>query len=258
MIPVEFETHLRDARFSGPAAGFDVRWLASTPSTMDVASKLASEGAAAGVVVVADEQTAGRGRRGNNWSSPPGAGLYLSYIARPKMDGLPLLTLAAGVAVRDGVVASTGLWPNLKWPNDLIVGRRKLAGILAEGIAIGPPDQAVIIGIGINLQPASYPPDVSARATSLEGELGRSIDRGLVLVEVLAALRDRLAELEQKPGDILQMWRASAPSAIGTRVEWDGRTGVTAGIDDTGALLVKTTERIERVIAGEVNWHLST
>jgi len=258
MIPSELEAHLRDSRFIGAESHFDVRWLASTPSTMDVAAKLATDGARAGVVVVADEQTAGRGRRGNNWSSPPGAGLYLSFIARPKVDVLPLLTLAAGVAVRDGIVASTGLWPNLKWPNDLLVGRRKLAGILAEGLAIGSADQAVVIGVGINLQPASYPPDVSARATSLEGELGRAVDRGLVLVEVLAAIREQLAQLEQNPGDILQAWRASAPSAVGTRVEWDGRTGVTAGVDDSGALLVKTADRVERIISGELTWHLGT
>ena len=76
---------------------------------------------------------------------------------------------------------ATGLAADLKWPNDLIVGRRKLAGILAEGIAIGSPDQAVIIGVGVNVQPAAYPPDVAARATSLEGELGRAVDRGLLL-----------------------------------------------------------------------------
>jgi BirA family biotin operon repressor/biotin-[acetyl-CoA-carboxylase] ligase len=239
---------------------FDVRWLRSTPSTMDVAAKLANDGAKAGVVVVADEQTAGRGRRGSSWASPPGAGLYFSFIARPGHPGpvSPLITLAAGVAVRDGIAASTGLFPDLKWPNDLVIGRRKLAGILAEGIAIGTPDQAVIIGVGLNLQPAAYPPDVSARATSLEGELGRSIERGSVLTHTLTALWQRLAQLEQSPGDILQAWRTAAPSASGTRVEWDGRAGVTAGVDETGALLVKTSEGVERIIAGELTWHLGT
>jgi BirA family biotin operon repressor/biotin-[acetyl-CoA-carboxylase] ligase len=210
------------------------------------------------VVVVADEQSAGRGRRGSTWASPPGAGLYFSYVARPNINGLSLLTLAAGVAVRDGISASTGLMPDLKWPNDVIVGRRKLAGILAEGIAIGTPEQAVIIGVGLNLQPAAYPPEVSARATSLEGELGRSIDRGSVLAHVLSALWNRLAQLEQSPGDILQAWRTAAPSANGTRVEWEGRAGVTAGVDEAGALLVRTASGTQRVIAGELQWHLGT
>jgi len=237
-----------------PDARFDVRWHASLPSTMDAASALAHEGARHGVVIVADEQTAGRGRRGTIWQSPPGAGLYLSFVARPDNPALSLITLAAGVAVRDGVQAATGLAADLKWPNDLIVGPRKLAGILAEGISIGSPDQAVIVGVGVNVQPAAYPPEVAARAVSLEGELGRSIDRGLLLSEILIALWDRLA---QRPGDILQAWRAASPNATGTRVEWDGKHGTTAGIDDHGALLVKTNAGIERIIAGEVRWHLA-
>lgn len=254
------------------AAGFDVRWHASLPSTMDAAAALAHEGAPHGVVVAAEQQTAGRGRRGTTWESPAGAGLYFSLLVRsqaphlrqgygaqasPKSQTLSLLTLAAGVGVRDGVAAATGLAPDLKWPNDLLVNRRKLAGILAEGLAIGTPEQAVILGVGLNVQPAAYPPDVSRRATSLEGELGRPVDRDELLSAVLAGLRDRLARLEQSPGDILQAWRAASPSAMGTHVEWDGRRGVTAGIADDGALLVRTSAGLERVVAGELHWHLA-
>ena len=240
----------------------DVRWFASVPSTMDVAAKLAGGGAAHGVAVAAEEQTAGRGRRGATWSSPPGAGLYFSYIVRPQPPGagaggaLPLLTLAAGVGVRDGIAAASGLTADLKWPNDLIVGRRKLAGILAEGLGIGTAEQAVIIGVGVNLRPASYPADVAVRATSIEGELGRPVDRARLLDAILDGLSNRLAALEQNPGDILQAWRAASPSAAGARVEWDGGAGVTAGIDDAGALLVKTADGGERIIAGELHWNL--
>jgi BirA family transcriptional regulator, biotin operon repressor / biotin---[acetyl-CoA-carboxylase] ligase len=224
---------------------------------------LAADGAPHGTVVAAEEQTAGRGRRGHTWASPPGAGLYFSFIARPEHPrprtqdrAQSLMSLAAGVAVRDGILAATGLAPDLKWPNDLLVGRRKLAGILAEGHALGTAGQAVVIGVGVNLQPAAYPPDVAARATSLEGELGRPIDRDHVLAGILAALVARLAALDETPGDILRAWRAASPSATGTRVEWDGRHGMTAGIDDTGALLVTTPAGTERVIAGELHWHL--
>lgn len=245
-------------------AAIDVRRHRSLPSTMDAAAALAHDGAPHGVVVVADEQTAGRGRRGTQWASPAGAGIYFSFIARSHtVEGLAasrgplsLITLAAGVGVREGIAASCGLAADLKWPNDLIIGKRKLAGILAEGIAIGTPQQAVIIGVGINLQPAAYPPDVAARATSLEGELGRAVDGEAVLDAVLQHLWDRLALLERSPGDILQAWRAASPNAIGTRVEWDGQHGVTAGIDDAGALLVKTADRVERIIAGELRWML--
>jgi BirA family biotin operon repressor/biotin-[acetyl-CoA-carboxylase] ligase len=243
------------------APPFDVRHLVSTTSTMDVASKLAHEGAAHGVVIVADEQTAGRGRRGSTWVSPPGAGLYFSFIARPSSPTagsatLSLLTLASGVAVREGIKTATGLAAELKWPNDVIIDRRKLAGILAEGVAIGSPDQAVVIGVGVNVLPAAYPPEIAARATSIEGELGRDVDRDAVLAEILIALGDRLATLERRPGDILQAWRAASPNAIGTRVEWDGKHGTTAGIDDGGALLVKSAAGVERIIAGELRWML--
>jgi BirA family biotin operon repressor/biotin-[acetyl-CoA-carboxylase] ligase len=172
------------------------------------------------------------------------------------MASLVLLTLAAGVAVREGVARATGLKAVLKWPNDLLIGKRKLAGILAEGLAIGTPHQAVIVGVGVNVEPAAYPPDVAARATSIAGELGRSIDRHGLLEAILDALTHRLAALDQNAGDILQAWRIASPSAEGTRVEWDGRRGVTAGIDDSGALLVNTATGVERVIAGELHWSL--
>ena len=144
-------------------------------STNDVAARLADAGAAEGTWVVADEQTAGRGRRGRTWVSPPGAGLYLSVIFRPsafvaRASGArcarddrvtSLLTLMAGVAAAQGVRAATGLAPGLKWPNDLVIEPpgersgfsrfRKLAGILAEGSASGGELQSVVIGIGINL-----------------------------------------------------------------------------------------------------------
>jgi BirA family biotin operon repressor/biotin-[acetyl-CoA-carboxylase] ligase len=230
---------------------------------MDVAAALAAEGAAHGVVVAAEEQTAGRGRRGSTWVSPPGAGLFFSFIARPQVPSpktqaptLSLLTLAAGVGVRDGIAAASGLAPDLKWPNDLLVGRRKLAGILAEGLAIGTSHQAIVIGVGVNVRPAAYPPEIAARATSIEGELGRAVDRDALFEAVLDALWRRLAALEESPGDILQAWRAASPTARGARVDWDGRSGLTNGIDDTGALLVTTPSGVERIIAGELSWNL--
>ena len=241
----------------------DIRWYDSVPSTMDIATALAAQGAPHGVVVAAHHQTAGRGRRGSTWVSPPGAGLYFSFIGRPAFatatagkPRLPYITLAAGVGVRDGIVAATGLEPDLKWPNDLLVGRKKLAGILTEGHALGSCDEAVVIGVGINVRPAAYPPDLGARVTSIESELGRAIDRDVLLTEVLTRLETCLLALAVKPGDILQAWRAASPTAVGTRVEWDGRRGVTVGIDETGALLVNTGTLTERVIAGELHWHL--
>ena len=160
--------------------------------------------------------------------------------------------------------AATGLAPDIKWPNDLLVGRRKVAGILAEGITSRNGDATteglqVVLGFGINVSPAAYPPDVSSRATSLEGELGRGIDRGLVCMHALAALAARYDALMTGRFDvILDDWRRRAPGSRGARVHWQDnggpRTGITAGIDDTGALLVQVDDSLLRVVAGEVLW----
>lgn len=247
-----------------PALRLDLRWFPSVASTMDVAEEAATAGAAEGLVIVADEQTRGRGRRGRVWDSPPGAGLYLSCVFRPPLEQLSgpllaLLTLAAGVAVREAIVRATGFAPELKWPNDVMVGRRKLAGILAEGLGLGTPVQTVLLGIGINLLAAAHPAEVAARATSLEAELGRPVDRAAVLEEVLIAVSAVYDALRRgSTDDILRAWREAAPSAEGARVEWqaaDGpRRGVTAGIDASGALLVRTPAGVERIVAGVVSW----
>jgi BirA family biotin operon repressor/biotin-[acetyl-CoA-carboxylase] ligase len=257
MMPVELASAIAALRARHPDRPLDVRWNDTVTSTMDVAGTLASERSAHGIVVIADQQTAGRGRRGHSWESPAGAGIYLSLLWRPSATlAMPLVTLAAAVGVRAGIAASTGLTARVKWPNDLVIGTRKLAGILCEGIGIGTSDEIVIVGAGVNVMAAAFPPDVLQRSTSLEGELGRAVDRGAVTASVIEGLFESLGALDTDPGDILQQWRAASPSAVGTRVEWDGKHGVTTGIDETGALLVKTTNGIERVIAGELRWSL--
>jgi len=259
-LPPDVRLALAQLGARRPDLVFDARWFASVGSTMDEAARAAEVGSDAGWVAIADQQTAGRGRRGHAWASPPGAGLYFSYLARPTRN-VGLVTLAAGVGVREGVARATGLQAHLKWPNDLLVGRRKLAGVLAEGGGIGTPAAAVAIGVGINVRPAAYPPDVASRATSLESALGRPVSTAAVLVAVLEQLADTLAALEaNRTGDILRAWRAASPSAAGTAVTWSDsggeKSGVTAGIDDEGALLVRTPIGLERVIAGELDWHL--
>ena len=171
------------------------------------------------------------------------------------------MTLAAGVGVQEGIAAATGLGAHLKWPNDLLVGSRKLAGLLAEGAQIGMSEASVVIGVGLNVDAAAYPRDVAARATSLQSELGCRVSRFDVFAAVIEHLADALRALEAGNADgILQRWRAYAPSAVGTEVRWakDGvdTRGITAGIDDAGALLVETASGLERVIAGELQWQL--
>jgi BirA family transcriptional regulator, biotin operon repressor / biotin---[acetyl-CoA-carboxylase] ligase len=239
-----------------------VRCYASVTSTMDLAIAAAEAGAPEGLVVVAEHQTAGRGRRGRTWSSPPGAGLYLSCVLRPEAGEnawLSLITLAAGVAVRRGLENATGLTADLKWPNDLVVGRRKLAGILAEGVGIQTPAQAVVLGIGINLERAAHPPEIDSRATSVEEVLGHPVDPLPVRTHVLAAVGEIYARLRRdEADDILREWNAAAPAAHGASVEWDTphgtSRGTTAGIDSDGALLVRTAHALERIVGGELRW----
>jgi BirA family biotin operon repressor/biotin-[acetyl-CoA-carboxylase] ligase len=246
-----------------------VEFLSITESTNDVASKFAAEGDREGAVVLADAQTAGRGRRGHAWLSPPGSGLYVSVVLTPgraRTDSdraTTLVTLAAGVALAEGVEAATGLRVDLKWPNDLHVARRKLAGILAEGVAAMPGSRTgidpVILGYGINVGAMAFPPALADRATSLERELGRPVERAHLFAETLAALARRYQDLLDGRFDaILDAWRARAPAGRGAPVEWTTpsgvRGGVTAGIDDRGALLVLVGGHVERIVAGELTW----
>jgi BirA family biotin operon repressor/biotin-[acetyl-CoA-carboxylase] ligase len=236
-----------------------VLWYAEVSSTNDVAAHLADRGEPEGSVVIADAQSAGRGRHGRIWASPPGAGLYMSTLMRPATHAVGLLTIAAGVALADGIQAATGLQPQLKWPNDVYIGGRKLAGILAEAGTSKSGVQHVVLGCGVNLMPAAYPPDVAARATSIESELGRPVDRGLLLVECLVALDSRYRDLQSRArATVIDRWRDRAVSTLGRRVEWDvagvTRHGVAEDIDDTGALLVRDGTMRTRVISGEVRW----
>jgi BirA family biotin operon repressor/biotin-[acetyl-CoA-carboxylase] ligase len=264
--PRPLAADLRDAlERAGDRLGIFARrilWYPEIGSTNDVALALAEAGEAEGCVIVADAQTAGRGRRGRVWVSPPGAGLYVSVVLRPPSSAAPLLTLAAGVAVAEGIEAATGLSPRVKWPNDLFVespsaaaGTRKLAGILAEATSRA----AVVVGVGINVQPAAYPPEIASRATSIESELGRVVDRGLVLAECLTALAARYEAVQALRIDgVLSAWRSRAAWTFGRRVEWDSggtiQHGVAHDVDADGALLVRTAGGLMRVVSGEVRW----
>jgi len=244
--------------------GDRVLYFTETGSTNDIAAQLADRGAEEGTIVVASSQTAGRGRMGRVWHSPPGAGLYVSIVCRAARAA-PYLTLAGGVAAAEGIGTATALPVEIKWPNDIVVysgaprRRRKLAGILAEGVSTSDGLLHVILGIGINIHPAAYPPELADRATSIEAELGRPVDRGAVLVEMLVALSGLVQDLTNgvKEG-LLTRWRALAPSAHGALLEYEtpaGRVaGTAAGIADDGALIVRVGDRLERVVSGEITW----
>ena len=245
--------------------GHPVHYFNETGSTNDVASSLAGAGAPEGTTVIASAQTAGRGRLGREWFSPPDAGLYVSVICRSSAAA-PFLTLAGGVAVADGIRVSTGLPVEIKWPNDVVlpdtrgsVRRRKLAGVLAEASSDARGLQYVVLGFGVNLRASAYPPAIGNKASSLEAELGRPVDSALLLAGILETLATHFRALAAGASrGLLTRWRELAPMALGATVVCEtagGRQrGVTAGIGDDGALLVRVGDRTERVIAGEVVW----
>ena len=257
------------ARALGAAAGRLGAWSGRVvyhpvvASTNDLARELAAGGAADGTTVVAGAQTAGRGRQGRRWHSAPGAGLYCSVALRG-IDSA-VVTLAAGVAAAEGVRAATGLAVEIKWPNDIVLpaqagrGRVKVGGILTEASRRDATAEAVIVGVGINVAAVDFPPEIAARAASLADALGGPVDRGTVLVELLAALGHWRQVLATGGAEhMLARWRELAPSSVGADVEWRVAgarlSGVTAGIDRDGALLVRRGEQLDRILAGEVTW----
>jgi BirA family biotin operon repressor/biotin-[acetyl-CoA-carboxylase] ligase len=229
----------------------------SLPSTNTELARLASEGAAEGVSIVADEQTAGRGRLQRAWSSPKGAGLYFSILLRPAIpqNYWPLITFMAALAVGDALRDTTGLETDIKWPNDLLSGERKICGILAEAIDT-PAGRAVILGIGINLTQNAFPPEIANRATSVAEATGHSPDRE----EILASLSDALSRwysLLDEPGRIIDAWSNRSSYAIGKLVQVsngdDVWQGTTCGVEPDGALRLRTANgEIKLVRAGDV------
>jgi BirA family biotin operon repressor/biotin-[acetyl-CoA-carboxylase] ligase len=258
-LPAELEHALdREPRLKGSGP---VHYFAEVHSTNDVALALASAGGAAGTAVLAEHQRAGRGRRGRTWYSPAGGGLYLSVVARPGPDQSPLVTLAAGVAAAGAIRAVAGLPVELKWPNDLVVGRpwRKLGGVLCESMGTGGRVEAVVVGMGINVRSWDFPPDLGRTATSIEAEVGRAVDRAALVVELLAGLRQTLARLDiAGPAAMLDEWRRYGEAGLGGAVSWRDqgleRRGRARDVDRDGALLVESNGRLERLIGGDVQW----
>jgi len=262
-LPADLARALQDAE-SRLGAFRRVEYVTTVSSTNDIAIARAQAGAPHGTATLADVQLSGRGRRGRSWFSPPGAGVYLSAIVRPSGNAWTpgLLTLAAGVAAAESITIASGLPVELKWPNDVVIGRpwRKLAGVLSEAVGTGSRIDAVVVGIGINLQPAAYPPEIADRATSVESESGRAVDRPTVIVELLAGLSrlTRMIERGEHAG-ILATWRALGRAALGgAPIRWLDQTGERRGrardLSEDGALLVESAGRLERVVGGEVTW----
>jgi BirA family biotin operon repressor/biotin-[acetyl-CoA-carboxylase] ligase len=240
----------------------------TTESTNTLLLEAAANGAPEGTLYIADAQTLGRGRGGHTWHSSPGDGLYLSVLAKP---ALPLrealwISLATGLAVQSAIRTVTGLDIDIRWPNDLLLPQptgpgKKLGGILVEAAATTGEDallRYVVIGIGLNINHESFPPELSAIATSLRIATNQEQSRNALLIAILRALDLELTQLEahqpdlpsQQPG-ILARFTAASTWVRGKRVhvpEQGGYIGTTAGLDRNGYLLVDADDHTQRTV----------
>jgi BirA family transcriptional regulator, biotin operon repressor / biotin---[acetyl-CoA-carboxylase] ligase len=241
--PQQFDLAAVDRALTGTRFAHRLQHFASVGSTNSLLLAAAAEGAPEGTAYVADEQTAGRGRGAHEWHSPSGDGLYVSVLIRPP---LPLrealwISLATGLAAQHAVRETASLDIDIRWPNDLLLGRKKCGGILVETSVEGPALRSAVIGIGINVNHAQLPPELAELATSLRIESGRTHQREPLLIALLRALDLELTHLEGGASNLLDRFTAASTWVRGKRVqvaEAGGYTGVTDGLDARGFLQV--------------------
>lgn len=237
-------------------------WFDSIDSTNSRTKAMAQEGAPHGTILIADHQTLGKGRMGRSFHSPAGMGIYMSVLLRPDCAPIQLmhLTCAAAVAMCDAVEKTAGIRPGIKWTNDLVCGKRKLAGILTElGVNSHGRVSHAIIGIGINCCQAEldFPEDIRSFAGSLAGITGRKIDRARVAAAMVEALWQMDRKLLTDKAHILDQYRADCIT-LGREIALmrgnEARYGKAMDIDDEGALVVRFSDgRTEAVSSGEVS-----
>lgn len=231
-----------------------------TGSTNDDAFKLAMRGAPHGTVVLAEEQTAGRGRYGRTWVSEKSVGIYSSTLLRPPLSpaAAPILTLAAGVAVARAIASATGLAPDIRWPNDILLNGKKVSGILTEMQAELDRMHAVVLGIGINVNQREMPPEIRAISTSLRRETGLVYSRAQVLVAMLKELeRAYKMLLAEGNGAVVKAFTELSSFARGKKIRVSSPAeqfeATTAGLEPSGALRVTREDgREETLVAGEI------
>ena len=248
----------------GPAQviGRDIRVFQETTSTNDIIEKLARDGVNEGVVVFAESQSRGRGRLGRKWVSPAGKGLWFSILLRPELrpQAATQLTIASAAALRRAIAAQTGLKPAIKWPNDILLGQRKVAGILTELKAELDRVSYIVLGIGVdvNLSATDFPPELAKIATSLQVELGQPIPRADLAVAILRALdEDYLRVKAGRFGQITEEWEAHCTTLgkeVVIRIGERQVRGRAESLSEDGALLLRTEHgHLERIIGGDVS-----
>jgi BirA family transcriptional regulator, biotin operon repressor / biotin---[acetyl-CoA-carboxylase] ligase len=269
-VPDSFDLSSVTTALANTTFANKIHHFPSVESTNVLALEAAQTRATHGSVWIADEQTAGRGRSNHAWHSVAGDGLYISVLLRPQMalaDAL-WLSLATGMAVQAAIGIVTGLTPDIRWPNDLLIGNRKCSGILVETSAIASQSDApamlryAVIGVGINVNHQSFPAELETLATSLRRESGKPWARERILVEFLRALEREIAMLEAElrglltDPRLLDRFAAASSWVRGKRVSVDeggGYTGVTDGLDTRGFLRVAGDDGVlHTVLSGGV------
>jgi BirA family transcriptional regulator, biotin operon repressor / biotin---[acetyl-CoA-carboxylase] ligase len=239
--------------------GRPFRFEPSVPSTMDEARTAGRSGAPHGYTVLADEQTAGRGRFGRRWVAPPGSNLTFTVLVRPQLPVLERLSMVAALAVRDGVHATTGIEPAFKWPNDVQIDGRKLAGILIEAELSGDQPSFALVGIGLNVnQDTHAEAEIAQIAVSLRDLLGRDLAREDLLAAVLRSFEswyDRAPDAA-----VCEAWSSrlvTLGQTISVAFAGQVETGVAESVTDTGALCLRRADGSLVVLpAGEVTTRL--
>jgi len=264
-VPDVLLPQLVRSRLHSASIGKTLYHFYSVDSTNAFASRLLVHGRRVpeGTVVIAEFQTAGQGRLGRSWHSERESGLYLSMVLYPKVPPslAPLLTLAATIAAHNAVERATRLEVDIKWPNDLLIGGKKVCGILAEMQAEVDRIKTMIIGVGVNVNHESFPDDIAGSATSLRIASGRTQSRLEILVDFLEEFENLYMTFERKgPGAIIDQWTRLSSFANGRKIEIDDGVrriaGVTRGLNPLGALRVQREDgRIEEVYSGDlVSW----
>lgn len=263
-VPDRLYPELVSAGLKTGILGRKIIYHESIDSTNAEAKRLAAEGAPEGTVIVAEMQSGGRGRLGREWASP-GGGIWFSLVLRPQMTlhQASLFTLAAGVAAREATWITGGIEPGIKWPNDLLAGDKKLAGILTEVSAETDRVNYLVLGVGLNanIEAEKFPPGLRDTATSVLLETGRPLDRPSWLRTFLERMDTYYINAKKAGfGDVLAAWRKYSLT-LGKNVCIRTAGGLVRGealdIDDYGALLVRTTEGVQAVYSGEVLPHIS-
>jgi len=241
--------------------GRHIHYHQDLDSTNRAAQELARQGAAEGTAVLAERQLCGRGRQGRTWHSPAGVGLYSSLILRPTLPPhqVQLLTLAVAVAVARAISAQTFLSPKIKWPNDILIGEKKVAGILTEAEAVGERIAHVVVGVGVNVNhtAAELGQPLEALATSLRLEVGRVVERSALAARLFVELEIWYERLRGRDSSgILDEWRRHT-ATLGRRVRvFLGETtleGTAVDVTNEGALLVERRNGSRMVVhAGDV------